>query len=116
MVAGFKTADIETDRFQVAMLALGSPLLGERAKQFAHYNLLGNTAVAKAARNAALGNPIVHGEHDFPDHDPEEAIWFYKNSATFGNLSNPKIARRLKQILESPESLLVDGSREWPKV
>lgn len=91
------------------LMALGSPLLGERAKEILNQFPASNQPNRTAIRNALLGNPLVHGDDGFPlPADGDKFQVFLKNAATFGNLKNPRLSKMLTDILLADEDSSAD--------
>jgi len=91
------------EQFDNVVRALGSPLLGETAKEIWDAGFVGASPEHSPVFRAALyANPLIHSQH-CPGFDGAVLghTVFYENAARFGDLTNVGIADPLKSILDA---------------
>jgi len=98
----YKEDEVTRGLFFNSMLALGSPSLGDSVGDFAAKFLLPHNdkgAVFQAARNALLGNPLIQKQKTGLLPDGDGSSFYYKNLATFGDLSYKDAQSQLARLL-----------------
>ena len=93
------------DLFKNVLFSLGSPLIGGMAKDlYVAFSAPKGRDVSKPVRacvlNALAGNPLMHGGgHGEMFGGAAGREYFARNAATFGDLHNPNVVKRLVAIL-----------------
>ena len=93
--------------YENALLALGSPALGEGANLLYSNDFLNADVQSRAiVRNALLGNPLIHGSDGaalpntvYGDYE------FIHNAAVFGNFDNRNVATFFSQFLSRSRNI-----------
>jgi len=103
--------DEPSEKCQTSLLALGSPLLGDKVESMKSRVGPCQWSENDVVESALWGNPLVHGENRSSPAVTRGGDFFFQNAAIFGNLSNPIIQSALEVRLSSTSGQLWNPKR-----